>query len=862
MKKEKFKLLLIIVMIGIVLSIVGFSFAKYVSNSIWDYYLRSKGFYFYSDTLNMNTYQFADNSWDESSIYFNLRNNLNDKVVTTYDINYSVVCTIENEASSYSECKLNGTEFNTYDGVLSSVQACVNYTEDLVDVSSYNESQCDLGGYSWEYQIADSDLYFDIELTNQEYSLDYVEVKIEVESTSPYNKMLIGEYFLNTLGSSEFVYSYVNYDNYDRLTITNNSSATCLKLSWDSSELLIDNSLDEFISYYTDVNDYVNEVMFNIDEYSNLSYVFHKRDFGLSYDISDFSISESCIIAPQSFVYPNEDIEQGDTIVVDWDDTTTWGSGSSQNYRLEVSYDSDEYELVANTSTVSSYEHEVSSTATTIQYRVRSETSLDVSFWTYTDLYDLYSASFICGDTLIDSRDDEEYSTVEIGDQCWFAEDLTYNDGFSTTWTGLGVRTKSSPYDDTGMLYQFDAAMNEDTTAGSQGLCPTGWHVPTNTEWSDLFTAIGGTNQANKLKSNIYYNDGTNTSGFNAIPGGQYDINGNLSDGTTHTYWWSSSSGPYRYWIYQGWGSVATSLAGVNDGFAIRCLMDEGEPESPLVPGSFTYPNEDVGNGETITVSWGATSDWGYPSTGNNYRLEVSYDSGSYQLVANTSTVNSYNHATSLTADTIQYRVRAENSQMYSNWVYSNQYDLYYVPFTCGNLLVDSRDDKEYITVEIGDQCWFAEDLRFNDGFSTTWNGLGVRTKSSPYAATGMLYQFNAAMNQDTTPGGQGLCPTGWHVPTNTEWETLFTEIGGSNQANKLKSNIYYNDGTNTSGFNAIPGGQYDINGTLYDGTTHTFWWSSSSGPYRYWIYQGWGSVATSLASANDGFAIRCLRDS
>ena len=282
--------------------------------------------------------------------------------------------------------------------------------------------------------------------------------------------------------------------------------------------------------------------------------------------------------------------------------------------------------------------------------------------------------------------------------------------------------------------------------------------------------------------------------------------------------------------------------------------------ESPIVtpsnPGSFTSPSSNVNLGSTISVSWNNTSSWGLPLESLNYRLEVSYDGGSYTLVANTNTTNSYNHTVSSSNNTIRYRVRSENSLAQSSWVYSNTYDLV---FGCGSSLYDSRDSKSYQTVQIGSQCWFAEDLRFNEGYSTTWNGLGVRTKGSPYNNNGMLYQFNAAMNKDYTPGSQGLCPTGWHVPTNTEWSNLFTAIGGINEANKLKSTIYYSDGTNLSGFNSIPGGYYDIYGTLLEINTHNMWWSSSAGPYRYWIYQGWGSVATSLASANDGFAIRCV---
>ena len=575
MKNKMIKKLLLILIIGIFISTYGFSLAKYVSNSFWDFYLRTQNFYFYSDTLNIHTYKYADNSWDGSSIEFNVRNNLNERVITTYDINYDITCTIENEASSYTECRLNGTESNTFSGTLSGYKACVNYTEDQVDVSSFDENECDLGGYDWEYQISTKDFYFDVELTDLEYEIEYVKVKVIAESTSPYNKKLIGEYFLNKSDiNNEVTLKYYNYSNYDRLVITNpNNQKTCMKLSWNSDNLLIDSN--EYLSYITDENDYINEIMLEIDEFSSNNYIFYSRDFNEIYSVEDFSINYECDgepLAPLGFIYPDENLDKGETITVEWDETSSWGSETGKNYRLEVSYDEEEYELVANTGTTSSYEYEISSTANNLQFRVRTENSLEVSNWTYSGIFFL---QFICGDLFIDSRDDFEYPTVEIGDQCWFAHDLMYNDEFSTTWNGEGVRTKGSPYQDTGMLYQFDAAMDGSTTEGAQGLCPKGWYIPSNNDWDDLFDEIGGTNQANKLKCDEEYNDGTNETGFTAIPGGYYDMGGTLHDASTHSYWWSSSSPITRYWIYQGWGSVATSLAGANDGFAVRCLMDE-----------------------------------------------------------------------------------------------------------------------------------------------------------------------------------------------------------------------------------------------------------------------------------------------
>jgi len=95
-------------------------------------------------------------------------------------------------------------------------------------------------------------------------------------------------------------------------------------------------------------------------------------------------------------------------------------------------------------------------------------------------------------------------------------------------------------------------------------------------------------------------------------------------------------------------------------------------PKVPSSPASFTNPTESVIKSSTITVSWGATSSWGGPDTNKNYRLEVRYDGGNWSLVNNTGTEASQSHTVSSTANTLQYRVRAESGGGNSGWVSSS----------------------------------------------------------------------------------------------------------------------------------------------------------------------------------------------
>lgn len=293
--KKYFHLGLLIIM-GSLLGFFSFTYAKYISKSVWDYYLKTVGFYFYSDNLGFTAVKNIDNLWDGESVYFNIKNNLNQTVITNYDIGYTAVCTVTGEAASYSTCHMNGSGTDTYTGILSSIKICINSTTDGIDVSGYDEETCELGGYDWTSRISTQDLYFDVVLTNQSYEISDVVVNVEVTSTSPYNKTLIGEFTLHKRNVEEHAVTlnYDNYSNYDRLIIFNShSSNKCVKITWDASKLIIDADSSEFISYATDLNGYINEITLNINAKNNLSYIFYKRDFDAVYNVTEFTIEET-----------------------------------------------------------------------------------------------------------------------------------------------------------------------------------------------------------------------------------------------------------------------------------------------------------------------------------------------------------------------------------------------------------------------------------------------------------------------------------------------------------------------------------------------------------------------------------------
>jgi uncharacterized protein (TIGR02145 family) len=193
------------------------------------------------------------------------------------------------------------------------------------------------------------------------------------------------------------------------------------------------------------------------------------------------------------------------------------------------------------------------------------------------------------------------------------------------------------------------------------------------------------------------------------------------------------------------------------------------------------------------------------------------------------------------------------------------------------------EDGNVYTSLTIGSQVWMIENLKttkFNDNTtipyvtdSTDWSNLTTpgycwyANDASTYKATyGALYNWYAVNTGK-------LCPTGWHVPTDTEWTTLTTYLGGESIAGgKLKETVSTHwripnaGATNESGFTALPGGHRDINGTFSVIGDDGYWWSvteyGSTGKvwYRNMNYNYAGVVRVSNNKKN-GHSVRCLKD-
>lgn len=199
------------------------------------------------------------------------------------------------------------------------------------------------------------------------------------------------------------------------------------------------------------------------------------------------------------------------------------------------------------------------------------------------------------------------YEAVEIGDQCWFAEDLrttVYANGDSISsglavgeWTsslvgassvygeGSSVCWSYSPNidacDEAQSLAEYGRLYNWYAVDDARGLCPSGWHVPSDEEWTDLedhLWTIGF--PALLLKSTVGWYDngnGTDDFGFAALPSGHRNIEAEFDYAGSAGYWWSSSGFDSGAW-YRKMDDfhlfLYRSAGNSRDGHSVRCLRD------------------------------------------------------------------------------------------------------------------------------------------------------------------------------------------------------------------------------------------------------------------------------------------------
>lgn len=485
--------------------------------------------------------------------------------------------------------------------------------------------------------------------------------------------------------------------------------------------------------------------------------------------------------------------------------------------------------------------------------------------------------------------DQRTYPIVKIGDQMWMAENLAYLPFFISPYDenspeqrcyiydysgGYNIvnAIQSDNYKTYGVLYNWEAAKN---------LCPDGWHLPSDGEWQ-ILSDFAGSDAVHVLRTTFgwdYQGVGNNSTQFSALPGGMRNTDTGFASLGSGMFCWSSSpdgetTALYRYLMYYSIyrGSLDFPMysrsTSRRSAFSIRCLQNNPSIQtygiSHITDNSarvgvnllyFDSP-EDI---EMAGVCWSSQEN----PTIDNSRTEELVGLGEF-----------FTEISNLTANK-DYYVRAYFTTSSGNTYYGNQETIR----TVDGEFTDARDSTQYGYVTIGTQTWMAENLAYLPTVGGRYsvyrdNGETVEEakQSSFFRKYGVLYDYRAA---DTA------CPEGWKLPSDDDWKDLELYLGMSTSeinketirrtgqvGNKLKSTFgWYNNGkgSNSSGFNALPGGaKLGHGGTEGAGDFAIFWNSTHSTDadtdlgYRYL----WGHDGGVIRRFYDyrGASIRCIR--
>jgi uncharacterized protein (TIGR02145 family) len=477
------------------------------------------------------------------------------------------------------------------------------------------------------------------------------------------------------------------------------------------------------------------------------------------------------------------------------------------------------------------------------------------------------------------------YNTVLIGTQCWLRENLDVG----TMVLGSQEQTDNDTiekycYDDNpvncatyGGLYQWNEAMQYDTTGGVQGICPIGWYMPTLADFQRLIAAVGGDGNALKaIGQGSGDGAGTNTSGFSAILAGYRLDSGYFYGLGSYADVWSSTQhyAPLAYSLYVNFnfGGINLYTNNENHAFSVRCILGEGVNLAPDVPSSPTPSNESTGQSPSVMLGWSCSDPDGDFLA---YDVYLGTDNPPDTMVSSNQTGTACGTSGLTGGTTYYWKVVARDSHgdTTSGPVWSFMTGAI-GGSPCPGTPTITYAGRIYHTVQIGTQCWLRENLDVGTMVLGTQNQTNnsiiekycYDNNTVNCNTYGGLYQWNEAMQYDTAQGVQGICPPGWHIPTHWELGDLKTTVGGDGNALKaIGQGTSEGAGTNSSGFSALLASYRDYDGTFNGLGYYALIWSAtqwSAGYARLLIlYDDGSNIQQDYERGDCGVSVRCLKD-
>ncbi|MBK6966332.1 MAG: hypothetical protein IPH20_21030 [Bacteroidales bacterium] len=496
--------------------------------------------------------------------------------------------------------------------------------------------------------------------------------------------------------------------------------------------------------------------------------------------------------------------------------------------------------------------------------------------------------------------DSNNYTIVRIGAQTWMAENLNVGQRINGNWTQTNnnivekycYANLESNCDEYGGLYQWNEMMQYKASPGCKGICPDGWRLPSDEEWTILSDYLGGEfNAGSKLKETgtIHWappnSEASNASGFSGLPGGWRDIPGSFNELTLNGSFWtssqlSSSIGNIRYLIVDN-ENLATGNTEKSKAASVRCLMCDSLLSVNVTIEVSANP---ILNGSEVTFT--ATPVNGGLNPDFQWRVNGIVVPGIH-----TQTYTCFPGNT----DVFTCVMTSDAACIAKNPATSNEIAMIVDPLPCAGTPTVYYEGMTYTTVQIGTQCWLGQNLNVGTKISECNNQLnnGVLEKycydydDLNCDTYGGLYQWDEMMNytasSNANPSGrQGICPSGWHIPSHSEWCQMATYLDesvncnvvgwqGTDAGGKLKSTgtSLWGDpntgATNQSGFTALPGGNCcPTCGSDMLGFTACFTSSSdyTTGTIRlYYLDNESQQINMDFYGTNYGCSVRCVKD-